>query len=210
MKWHGILFFWLLMSFSANAADAVSGNSTPPGCPAGDCGLTSAKPYAHIVVGKPLRILSEAEMRDLYTWAKAAGVWRDFADSEADYLARNLAILLPTGAEEGAEGSAVLVHMSSEEYRRAVFDTNNLVRYTPGMYMNLPVSERPEYHSDLDGCVAVLCSGMEASCTELFRAGVFRRSDGVQLDPTSGLPLAGGVTIDPDSMLPRAAEAAQQ
>jgi hypothetical protein len=194
---------WLCGSFLyAVMLLANAGETLPPGCP-GDCGLGEVAPYKYIIIGRPLKILNEEEMRRLYRWAKTS-VWKDFPDDEADYLARNRVILMPTGVA----GKEMLVHMSLVEYQSSVFGTSELVRYTPRMLPETFDENGRSIHSDLAGCVAVLCSAGDVACAARYHPGVFRRSDGVQMDLQTAVPKNDGIVIDPVSMLPLASETA--
>jgi hypothetical protein len=195
-----LLCRWLcgsLLCTTALLTTAMAAESTPPGCSAGDCGLDEIAPYKYIIIGHPLKILDEEEMRRLYRWAKT-GVWKDFLDDEADYLARNRVLLMPTDIA----GKEILVHMSMVEFQSSVFGTNDLVRYTPRMLPETYDENGRSIHSDLAGCVAVLCSAGDKACAVLYRPGVFRRSDGIQMDLQTAAPKADGIVIDPVSMQP--------
>lgn len=187
----------VLLGYSvlAGAADK------PPGCPKDDCVTRGPSPYPHIVIGRLIRVGTDEEMRQLYRWAKP-GVWKDFPDDEADYLERNRVLLLPLDAK----GTPAMVHMSHEEFRRVTFRVGDLVRYTPRM-AGSPGGEGRSIYSSLAGCIAILCRAEDAACAERYRTGVFRRSDGVQVDPKHGKPVMGGIVIDPLSLLPKTAEA---
>ena len=196
---------WLCGGLVCVVSLLAAAGETPPGCPAGNCGLGEAAPYEYIVIGRPLRILDEEEMRRLYRWAKA-GVWKDFSDDEADYLARNRVILMPTGVAD----EEVLVHMSLLEYQSSVFGTSELVRYTPRMFPDTFDENGRPIHSALAGCVAILCGAGDAACMDRYHPGVFRRSDGVQMDLQADAPKKDGVVIDPVSLLPLAGETASR
>lgn len=184
----------LLCAGIALAADA------PPGCDAADCGIRRAAAYPHLVIGRLVRVASEAEMRALYRWARA-GAWKGFGDSEADYLERNRLLILP--ADDA--GTPVWLHMSHEEYRRVTFQSGDLLRYTPRTAGGSDAA--PSIYSALAGCIAILCRAEDRACAQQYRAGVFRRADGVQIDFVTEAPLPAGVTIDPLSLLPRGASA---
>jgi hypothetical protein len=194
---------WLCGFFLYAVALLATAGETPPGCPTGNCGLDEIAPYKYIIIGRPLRILDEEEMRRLYRWAKA-GVWKDFADDEADYLARNRVLLMPTGIT----GKEVLVHMSLVEYQSSVFGTNELVRYTPRMLPETFDENGRSIHSALAGCVAVLCGAGDMVCVARYHSGVFRRSDGAQMDLQTAAPRKDGIVIDPVSMLPLTSDTA--
>lgn len=173
---------------------------TPPGCPAGDCGLTEsgARPFDAIVIGSPRKVLSLDEMRALYRWAKSR-VWRDFPDDEADYLARNRVALLPTGAA----GKDVLVHMAVTDYFPEAYLPGALIRYTPRA---MPDSHTPDgrpVHSVLAGCVALVCSAGDTACLKEYPTGMFRFNDGIELNPDTKTPLPNGRRIDPVSLRER-------
>jgi hypothetical protein len=181
-----------LGSMLARAADDI-----PPGCPVGDCGITESgiKPYDAIVIGHPIKVLNEDEMRTLYRWAKQRA-WKDFSDSEADYLERNRVVLLPTGIE----GKNVLVHMATPDYDAESYIPAALIRYTPRA---MPESYYPDgrpIHSVLAGCVGLVCSAGDSACLKEYPQGMFRFNDGIELDPNTKAPRAGGRVIDPISM----------
>jgi hypothetical protein len=187
----------LLFAVAAPAADRAAHDS-PPACPVGDCGIAGIQPYDAIVVGHPRKVLSDDEMRALYQWARTR-TWRDFADSEADYLERNRVVLLPTGVE----GKDVLVHMARVDYDAASYVAGALIRYTPRSMPDTYYPDGRPIHSSLAGCVALLCAADDAACLKEYPRGLFRRQDGVELDPrdeTHKTPLAHGRVIDPVSM----------
>ena len=202
-SWATLLFITLALGATvAHAAD-----DTPPGCPVGDCGIgeSGLKPYDAIVIGHPLKVLSEDEMRALYRWAKQ-GAWKAFPDDEADYLERNRVVLLPTGAE----GKAVLVHMATPDYDAVNYVPAALIRYTPRA---MPESYYPDgrrVHSVLAGCVGLVCSAGDTDCFKQYPQGMFRFNDGIELDPNTKTALADGRVIDPVSLRERAAEFRQQ
>jgi hypothetical protein len=185
---------------------AGQAEDSPPGCPAGsgDCGLAASglEPFDAILVGHPLKVLSDDEMRALYRWAKAR-MWKDFPDDEADYLARNRVMLMPVDAE----GRAVFVHMAVTDYFPGIYLPGALIRYTPRA---MPESYYPDgrpIHSVLAGCVGVMCLAGDAACPrDDYPQGMFRFNDGIELDPRTQQPLANGRRIDPVSMRERAAE----
>ncbi|GHU06689.1 hypothetical protein AGMMS50225_02400 [Betaproteobacteria bacterium] len=192
-SWITLLFTTLALgSMLVHAAD-----DTPPGCPAGDCGITESgiKPYNAIVIGHPIKVLNEDEMRTLYRWAKQSA-WKDFPDSEADYLERNRVVLLPTGVED----KNVLVHMATPDYDAKSYVPAALIRYTPRA---MPESYYPDgrpIHSVLAGCVGLVCSAGDAACHNEYPQGMFRFNDGIELDPITKTPRVRGRVIDPVSM----------
>lgn len=192
-RWIGVL---VLLGYSMLATAA----GHPPACLVGDCAIRSASAYEHIVIGRLIRVGNDDEMRQLYRWAKS-GVWKNFPDDEANYLERNRVLFLPADAK----GTPVMLHMSHEEFRRVTFQEGDLVRYTPRV-AGSQSSEGPSIYSNLAGCIAILCRAEDKVCAERYRTGVFRRSDGVQVDLKRGKPLAGGFLIDPLSLLPKTTE----
>ncbi|GHT87344.1 hypothetical protein AGMMS49543_23140 [Betaproteobacteria bacterium] len=182
-------------SLFAIAEDDTNGIASV--CPAGDCSISASglKPYDAIVIGHPLKVLSQDEMRVLYRWAKQ-GAWKDFTDSETDYLERNRVVLLPTGAES----KAVLVHMATPDYDDEAYVSGALIRYTPRA---MPESYYPDgrpIHSVLAGCVGLVCSAGDNACFKEYPQGMFRFNDGIELDPITKKPFDGGHVIDPVSM----------
>lgn len=188
---------WLLSICLASTSHAV-----PLGCKSGNCGLNQG-PYPNIVVGRLAHIASDDEMHAVYRWAKQ-GVWQQLADDEADYLDRNRLFVLPVDDH----GQPVLVHMSHDEYRRVTFQEGDLVRYTPRMAGNDGAAPgNKSIYSSLAGCIAILCRAADQKCQQQYRSGVYRRSDGVQLDARTDKPVKGGITIDPISLLPKSESA---
>ncbi|MDR0716286.1 MAG: hypothetical protein LBF50_02560 [Azoarcus sp.] len=203
-----LALFLFLLPLRSGAARAAE--DAPPGCPAGsgDCGLSASglAPFDAIVVGHPLKVLSDDEMRALYRWAKTR-MWKDFPDDEADYLARNRVMLLPVDAEGRR---AVFVHMAVTDYIPEVYLPGALIRYTPRA---MPESYYPDgrpIHSVLAGCAGVMCTAGDAACLGDYPQGTFRFNDGIELDPRTREPLAHGRHIDPISMRERAAEMREQ
>lgn len=198
----------MLAAFALLAATNSFAASKPPGCPRGDCGIRNAKPYPHIVIGRLLVVLSDAEMRRLYHWAKANKTWAAFPDSEQNYLERNRVLLISAGKNV----SPTLVHMSHEEYRRAPNQIGDYVRYRPRNRAAMTQPATPEHEamfSMLAGCVATLCSPEDSACQKHYPEGMFQAADGVQVSIATGKPLRDGVTIDTMSMLRKAAEPAK-
>ena len=190
------LLFVLLLPVSLAYAE------TPPGCPVGDCGITTSglKPYDVIVVGHPLKVLNDDEMRALYRWAKARA-WKDLPDDEADYLERNRVMLMPTGKD----GNPVFVHLARNDYDPEQSVPAALIRYSP---REMPDSYYPDgrpVHSVLAGCVAILCTANDTGCMKDFPTGMFRHKDGVELNPRTKAVLPDGRTVDPKSMREKAA-----
>jgi hypothetical protein len=180
--------------------DIAHADETPPGCPAGDCGLSEsgARPFDAIVLGAPKKVLTLDEMRALYRWAKPR-VWRDFPDDEADYLDRNRVVLLPTGAP----GKDVLVHMARSDYFPEAYRPGALVRYTPRAMPDTYTPDGRPAHSALAGCVALVCGAGDAACLAEYPTGMFRFNDGIELDPRTKTPLPNGRRIDPVSLRER-------
>ncbi|MDR2259798.1 MAG: hypothetical protein LBE06_02465 [Azoarcus sp.] len=200
----------LVLSLLLPCLDAARAEeNVPPGCPkgSGDCGLSASglEPFDAIVVGHPLKILSDDEMRALYRWAKTR-MWKDFPDDEADYLARNRVMLLPVDAA----GRAVLVHMAVTDYIPEVYLPGALIRYTPRAMPETYYPDGRPVHSVLAGCAGVMCTAGDAACPGDYPRGMFRFNDGVELDPRTRKPLAHGRHIDPISMRERAAAMREQ
>lgn len=199
---NAVLKRFLLLSTLVLCAGAPAASDSPPGCPEGDCGIVASgmKPYDVMVVGHPLKILDDAEMRALYRWARARA-WKDFPDDEADYLERNRVALMPTGNS----GKPVFVHMARTDYDPAHTIPAALIRYSP---REMPDSYYPDgrpIHSALAGCVAILCTAGDDACMKNYPSGMFRHKDGVELNPRTKGELPGGRTIDPQSMREKAA-----
>jgi hypothetical protein len=211
MKLHFSLFMLaLFLCVGARAND-----ETPPGCPAGDCGIIESGmgPYGATVIGYPLRVLNDDEMRALYRWAKVR-VWKDLPYSEDDYVTRYAVLLFPI---EGT-GKHVLVHLNKRliillhlgdpdnDPYGDTFSDIDLVRYTPRrktiVYSQdgrTAILENECHPGILAGCHEKICRARHASCAEQYPKGVFRFSDGKALDPETGKPLANGID-DPVSL----------
>jgi hypothetical protein len=188
---------------------AAAADGVPPACPvdSSDCGLAAAglAPYDAILIGQPLKILSTDEMRALYRWAKARA-WKDFPDSESDYLERNRVMLMPTGAP----GQYVFVHFASVDHEPTFHTPAALMRYTP---RSMPESYYPDgrpIHSALAGCVAVLCVAGDDACFGEYLRGMFRFNDGVELDPLAKTPLPNARIVDPVSLRERGQQIRKQ
>ncbi|MDY0013663.1 MAG: hypothetical protein RBS40_12315 [Rhodocyclaceae bacterium] len=185
-----------LLAATFGQATASPSPEHPPGCAIDTCGLRQSTGYEHLIIGPLAGIATNEEMSRLFQWAKPR-IWRDFQEDEADYLRRNRLFILP--ADEA--GTPVMVHMSHEEFRRVSFEPGDLVRYIPHIRGAHPGVDESLY-SDLAGCIAVLCRASDQACISRYRTGVFRRTDGIQIDFKTGRPQPGGVVIDPVSLLP--------
>jgi hypothetical protein len=188
---------WAVAAFLASLCSHSLADSSPPGCKMGDCGIQKAVPYWHIVVAQLAHVATDDEMRKIYRWGKS-GPWKNFPDDEADYIARNRVFTLPADSK----GTPLMLHMSHEEYRRVAFHEGDLVRYTPRMAGH-EGGPAPSIYSSLSGCIMVLCRADDKVCAERYRTGVFRFSDGVQIDSKTQEVVPGGVTIDQLSLLPK-------
>lgn len=159
--------------------------------------------YKNYVIGRLTHVGSDADMKQVYHWAKMHGYWKDLPNSAAPYLkdVKLVTLTLPPSADD----HPVTVFMEREEYDAAPYVIGDLVRYTPhggdGMApKHDPVGLRL-FHG-LTGCVATLCSQRDLACIKRYRPGVFTKAQGKQVNVSTGALVPDGMRIDPISLLP--------
>lgn len=92
--------------------------------------------------------------------------------------------------------------------RAVPIQPGDFVRYSPhrGKYEVPPSDPVAAAYWAVDGCVAVLCDPGNGTCIERYVSGVYRVSDGRQLESETLALLPHGVVIDTGTMLPKHVE----
>lgn len=190
----------LLQVSAAKERAGGASRFSPPGCPAGSCGLRSLSAYPELVIGSLEHVYDEREMRELYRWGKASQVWRDFDDDLDDFLARNRVLRIRVGAKQ----SPFILITSKSEYDGAPPLAGDLIRYVPlRPHHDAEGRKAPSRFSVLAGCIAILCRTTDAPCYRNYRQGFFDKSTGVEISFDNGNAVPGGRTVDPITALPR-------
>ena len=173
-------------------------------CATDHCGLHSDGPYGNYIIGILARIGTNADVAQVFQWAKHHGYWRPLPNSTAPYYqdVELLTIRLP----HALAWHPVTVFVTKQEYTVSPYRVGDLVRYSPhGSDHETP----PKHDADdialfhgLTGCVALLCRQDDPKCWKRYREGVFTKSQGRQVNLRTGQVVAGGRRIDPISLLP--------
>lgn len=184
-------------------ARAAPPNSSALGCATHQCNLHADGPYPNYVIGVLVHVGTNAEMKQVFQWAKHHDYWQALPDSPAPYVkhVKLVTIRLPPSLAE----RPVTVFMQQEEFTSAPLSVGDLVRYRPhgrkpGVPLNAP-KKAALYHG-LTGCVATLCRQSDPACYKRYRQGVFTKTQGRQVNLHTGAVIPDGLRINPVSMLP--------
>lgn len=184
-------------------------NAAPVGtptmhCATDHCGLHADGPYPDYVIGTLVHIGTDADLQQVYAWAKQHGYWKSLPDSVTPYLqdVKLVTIKLPRSMAP----DPVTVFVTQQEYRVSPYRVGDLVRYSPhGFDHEIPpkkdAADAALFHG-LTGCVALLCRQGDRDCAKRYVQGVFTKAQGEQVDLRTGQVMADGLRIDPVSLLP--------
>lgn len=172
-------------------------------CP-GDCGIfKSTQSYPHLVVGVVQSVLSEAQSQALYEAGRNRGTWRAVAATPEEFVRLVRPVIVQAATQP--KSPAYVVLMGQDEYVGAPVKPGDLVRYSPHDAQHpRPTEGTPASLAlwDLYGCVAILCSANDGSCSPRYWQGLFSKRTGQRLSYGSAKPMTAGPVIDTTSMLP--------
>lgn len=146
---------------------------------------------------------SDTDAESVYRWAREYGYWADLPEDVLKFIQTIQLMSVEFHGQDGNEEITVL--MSRTDYNAIVIKPGDLVRYTPHESDNpLPSYAQgvAQHFWNLFGCIAVLCREDDIKCRKRYSTGIFRVSDGVELnsygDQSEGLTKR----IDPITYLP--------
>lgn len=173
-------------------------------CATNRCGLHANGPYPNYVIGTLAHVGTNADLTQVFRWAKGHGYWQSLPDSVKPYLqdVRLVTIRLPSSMAR----YPVTVFVTQQEYSVSPYRVGDLVRYSPhGSDHEIPPKKGADdaalFHG-LTGCVALLCRQADRACAKRYLQGVFTKTQGNQVDLHTGQVMTGGLRIDPISLLP--------
>ena len=195
-----LAFAFLLSIPSARAA----GSDPSPHCTVDHCGLLADGAYSNLVIGRLDDVGTDADMTQIFRWAKAHGYWKNLPAAVQPYL-RDVK-LVTIAVPEGMAGRPVTLFMLKTEYASAPYHVGDLVRYAPHDAAHDETAQGGPadlalFHG-LTGCVATLCQKGDGACFKRYRQGAFSTTHGQQVSLATGHLMPEGARIDPVSLLP--------
>ena len=168
--------------------------ATPFDCAHNHCGIAIDGEYPNLVVGTVDGVASPQQQEKIFTAARRQGLWH-FLPPGAAAFAKQIQII----SINVMPGQSLTVMESREEMNTTPVTVGELVRFSPhrGIY-DTPHPGDPYWFTF--GCVAVLCSAGDLDCQKGFQPGLYRVSDGAELDASGRHAVPGGTVIDTMSM----------
>lgn len=179
----------LLLSFGLRTTFAK-----PFDCAHSRCGVTIDAPYPNLVVGKVDGIATPAQAQAIFQNMWSSGLWHVFPASASGFAMDVQPISI-----EIAPGKSITVLASIEEEKYEGLQIGSFARFAP--HRGLHVKPRPNdpYWKGI-GCVILLCRPTDNGCVLQYRTGIYRVSDGRELDGSGRHLLDEGLQIDTMSM----------
>jgi len=191
------LSVFLISWAAALAFTPPPAGASPFDCRANRCGIILDAPVKEFVVGTVDGLASPAQTEVLLAHAQAAGLWRLFPAGGPEFSEKIQPISISF-----APGHSITVLAGVDETRMLRLQKGELIRYAPHRGLHEKPRPNDPYWAGI-GCVAPLCLQADKLCAAGFHAGLYRLSDGAELDESGLRPLPGGVRIDPMSMRPK-------
>lgn len=195
LLWIGLTLFALAPASATEATSSI--------CARVQCGLHADGFYPNLVIGTVARVGTDADMKQVFRWARHHSYWHSLSASVTPYLKYVKLISIRLPASEASQ--PITVFMQIEEFTSAPLVPGELVRYSPhGIPPDVPLkgpAEAALYHG-LTGCVATLCRQSDRNCYKRYEQGVFTKKTGQQVNLQTGDIVPGGHRINPVSLLP--------
>jgi hypothetical protein len=159
--------------------------------------LYGKAPYPNLIVGTITAAATPEQSKALFLEGRKRGWWARLSPDPSEFAAKiqPVSMTLPSG-------KSLTILMTAEEYRASPLKTGDFGRYTPHSHGYERARPNDPYWAAV-GCVIVLCRASDAKCPAAYKSGIFRMSDGVQLDALGMHPVPGGTVIDTISMRPK-------
>lgn len=190
-----------LLLLVACALAKVADAADPFDCEHHQCGLPGNDIYPNIVIGRLTAVASRDDALRILRANRKRGWWASLPDNNDDEYLNSIALV----SIQSTPAQPVTVTMTPQELANAPMSAGDLVRYTP----HTEGFEKPPYqtpHAEqyyaLTGCVAVLCRASDKACFVRYRPGIYRLTDGAEIDLHGNKPLVGGARINPTTMVP--------
>ncbi|WP_018608235.1 hypothetical protein [Uliginosibacterium gangwonense] len=197
MNWWKLLITLMLL---AGVWCAVPAYGKPFDC-SRKCGLPVEAPYPNIVVGTIDGVATEQQSKQIYTWARRHGYWKNLPASSDKFWS---VVQLVSLSINGKRSITVLVSQSEE--RAAPLKEGDWARYAPHRTTrDKPAADDIEglaYWAS-GGCILVMCRGEKSICDGHYIPGIYQSSDGTALKDDGKTVDHAARPIDPRSMLPR-------
>lgn len=172
----------------------ASASAAPFDCAHHHCGIAIDGEYPNLVVGTIDGIATPRQAQNIYRQAREQGLWKFLPPGRAAF-ARHIQVL----SIRIPPGQSITVMESRAEMDTSGVTKGDLVRFSPhrGAY-RAPHPGNPYWFTF--GCVAVLCGRADHGCRHGYRPGIYRTSDGAELDASGRHVVPGGAVINVTSM----------
>jgi len=187
-------FFLVITLFGLISSEA---RATPFDCSKNRCGIVIDAPYPNLVVGAIDGIASPSQAASMLVSAQKLGLWRLFPADGAAFASEIQPISVSI-----APGRSITILAATSETRLSNLKIGQLVRFAPHRGLNEKPRPNDPYWVGV-GCVILLCVPDDMACEAFYRPGVYKLSNGAELDATGENVLPGGISIDTFSMRPK-------
>ncbi|MGH7756382.1 MAG: hypothetical protein ACREM8_08890 [Vulcanimicrobiaceae bacterium] len=160
--------------------------------------INGAAPYPNLIVGAITAISTLEQSKALFLAGRKRGWWTALSAADpAEFAARiqPVSMALPSG-------KSITVLIATDEYRASPLRVGDLGRFAPHRHRHEIARPNDPYWVAV-GCAIVLCRAGDAKCAAAYKPGIYRVTDGVELDASSLRPIPGGTVIDPLTMRPK-------
>jgi hypothetical protein len=171
--------------------------AAPFDCHGNRCGILLDAPLKEFVVGTIDGVATPAQSAALLARAQAAGFWRLFPPRAPEFSEKIQPISVSF-----APGHSITVLAGADETRMLRLRTGEIIRFAPHRGLHEKPRPNDPYWVGI-GCVAPLCAPGDTLCASGFHPGLYRLSDGAELDDSGLHALPGGIRIDTMSMRPK-------
>jgi hypothetical protein len=176
-----------------------AGRAKPFDCQSNHCGFAIDAPYPNLVVGRIDGIASPLVTRKIYIEGRRLGFLRSFPSDSSAFTKFIQPISL-----EITPGHSITVLVATSEARLMGYKIGQYGRFAPHRGLNEKPRPDDPYWVGV-GCVMLLCPDPNDNvCRTRYRSGIYRVSDGIQLNFSGRHVLAGGTKVDRFTMLPKA------
>ncbi len=182
---------------TASSATASPANASPFDCRANRCGIVIDAPVKDFVIGTIDGVATPPQSKALLAQAQATGLWRVFPVGQTVFAQKIQPISISF-----APGHSITVLAGAAEVQMLRLRTGDLIRFAPHRGLHEKPRPNDPYWVGI-GCVAPLCAPGDTLCASGFHPGLYRLSDGAELDDSGQHALPGGIRIDTMSMRPK-------